>query len=167
MERPEDAELDFGPEPPTSKAMEDALVDQLTSEGLLRRSPRTPRPFRHLYAAAAAGFFFAGVAAGQWMEGRQSAQVVAAALQTEALSQAIEIQRAGSEYVRAVAELTQLVEAGQTDAVHPGREAASVALHAATIELARLSPDDPSLRQILNILDADAAPPNSDPRGTP
>ena len=138
---------------------EDRLVARLHEEGLLRPRSRVQRPTsgRGLVAAAMAlALFSAGVATGQWLEGRATADVVAAALETEAFAQAMAIQEAGSAYVRAVARLTEMVESGEVGAVGAGREAAGVALHAAAIELARLSPDDASIQEVLNVLDARA-----------
>ena len=143
----------------TARDAEDRLVARLRDEGLLRRRGRAGRSAsgRGLVAAALAlALFSAGVATGQWLEGRATADVVAAALESEAFAQAIAIQEAGSAYVRAVARLTEMVESGEIGAAGAGREAAGVALHAAAIELARLSPDDASIQEVLNVLDARA-----------
>jgi len=138
---------------------EDRLVARLHDEGLLRRHgpARRSASGRGLVAAALAlALFSAGVATGQWLAGRATAEVVTAALETGAFAQAMAIQEAGSAYVRAVARFTEMVESGEVGTAGAGREAAGVALHAAAIELARLSPDDRSIQEVLNVLDARA-----------
>lgn len=145
---------------------EDRLVTLLHEEGLLRprgRRSAAPPPRRGSRAgralvAAAVGLalFSGGVTTGQWLAGRTTADVVAAALESSALAQAMEVQQAGSAYVRALARLSEMAESGDASAVGAGREAAGVALHAAAIELARLSPDDPAIQEVLNALDAKA-----------
>jgi hypothetical protein len=148
-----------------SRDSENRLVALLQGEGLLRprgrsappRTRRGSRAERALVAAALAlALFSAGVTTGQWLEGRTTANVVAAALQSNALAQAMEVQQAGSAYVRALARLSEMADAADAGALGAGREAAGVALHAAAIELARLSPDDPAIQEVLNVLDARA-----------
>ena len=63
------------------------------------------------------------------------------------------VQAAGSEYVRAVARLAELAEGEDPGAAGPGLEAAQVALHAAALELALLSPDDPTIAMVLAVLE--------------
>jgi hypothetical protein len=150
-------------------ALEERTVGTLRAEGLLRApeaatrpAPRTAprgvlrraRAWRVAAAAAGVALFATGVAVGQWRAGRAAADAFSAALQDTAdpARAATEVQEAGSEYVRAVANLAALAGGGGGD-VASGTEAARVALHAAALELARLSPDDPTLRLVLAVLE--------------
>lgn len=155
--------------------MEERVVAALRTEGLLAsdppvraveaRSRPAPRPSVRpwLAAAAAAGIalFASGVAVGQWMTGRGVANAVNAALDSNPAEAATQVQETGSEYVRAVARLAELALAqpGDTAEVASGAEAARVALHAAALELARVNPDDPTLKLVLAVLEERAGPP--------
>jgi hypothetical protein len=159
-------------------ALEERVVKALRAERLLNPDVASPAPELHrpgstrtgmrpwLVAAAAAGIalFASGVAVGQWMTGRGVAHAVSAALDTDPTQAATQVQETGSEYVRAVARLAELASAqpGDTAEVASGAEAARVALHAAALELARVNPDDPTLKLVLAVLEERAgAPPDS------
>ena len=136
--------------------LEDKVVDALHGQGLLlARSPGA----RHrgwlatAAAAAAVAFFASGVAVGQWLGGQSTAEVVTAVLEQDPVSRALAVQAAGSEYVRAVAQLSELMDGGDPRSLDPGREAGRMALHAAALELARLSPDDPAIQLVLAVLE--------------
>lgn len=136
--------------------LEDRVVEALHAEGLLVRSRPTRVVPRWLMAAAAVAglaFFASGLAVGQWMGSRNTADVVTAVLEQDAVSRALAVQAAGSEYVRAVARLSELAEGEEPGAAGPGMEAAQVALHAAALELARLNPDDPTMAMVLAVLE--------------
>lgn len=135
--------------------LEDRVVDALHGQGLLvgRRHARPGRRWLATAAAAAAVAFFAsGMAVGQWLGGQSTVEVVTAVLEQDAVSRALAVQTAGSEYVRAVARLSEFADAGDPQALDSGREAAQVALHAAALELGRLSPNDPTIQLVLAVL---------------
>jgi hypothetical protein len=141
--------------------LEDRVVGTLRREGLLHSAPRGirvsawPRRASAWVAAAAAAvaLFASGMVVGQRSATRTVAGAMAARLSGDPAAQAAQVQEAGSDYVRAVAHLADLAAKGDPGAVAPGREAARVALHAAALELARLSPDDPTLRLVLAVLE--------------
>ena len=135
--------------------IEDRVVDALHGEGLLvaRRAAGPHRRWLATAAAAAAVAFFAsGMAVGQWLGGQSTVDVVTAVMEQDAASRAMAVQAAGSEYVRAVARLSDFTDADDRRAIASGREAAQVALHAAALELGRLSPDDPTIQLVLAVL---------------
>lgn len=139
--------------------LEDRVVGALRHEGLLASSlpwARAARGVRGwLVAAAAAGLalFASGVATGQWMGARNTADVVSAVMDGDALSRALQVQQAGSEYVRAVAGLSDLADELEAEDLAPGREAARAALHAAALELGRLAPEDATIQLVLAVLE--------------
>jgi hypothetical protein len=139
--------------------LEDRVVGALRDEGLLGAAfPRAgaARITRGwLVAAAAAGLalFASGVATGQWMGARSTADVVSAVVDGDALSRALQVQQAGSEYVRALARLSDLADELEAEDLAPGREAARVALHAAALELGRLAPEDATIQLVLAVLE--------------
>jgi hypothetical protein len=140
--------------------LEERVVEAMKGEGLLR-APETgrnwPRTLRRMgwVAATAAGLalFASGMVVGQWNATRAVATAMARSRGGDAVTQAARVQEAGSDYVRAVAHLADLAAQGDDRAVAPGREAARVALHAAALELARLTPDDATLRLVLAVLE--------------
>lgn len=103
-------------------------------------------------AAAAAGLalFAGGTVVGQRMAVRDAGAAMAAALGDDPASRAARVQETGSAYVRAVAGLT---DAGADGGDAAALEAATVALHAAALELARVSPDDTTIRLVLAVLE--------------
>jgi len=141
--------------------LEDRVADALRAEGLLGpvqskgRLPQWSWGRATWVAAAAAGIalFASGVVVGQWNAARGVADAMARQFSADPAAQAAQVQEAGSDYVRAVAHLADLAAQGDEQAVAPGLEAARVALHAATMELARVSPDDPTLRLVLAVLE--------------
>jgi hypothetical protein len=136
--------------------LEDRVVDALHGQGLLVQNRRLRSHRGWLATAAAAGalaIFSSGLAVGQWLAGQSTADVVTAVLEQDPVSRALAVQAAGSEYVRAVARLSDLMGSGDPRALDPGREAGAIALHAAALELARLSPDDPTIQMVLAVLE--------------
>jgi hypothetical protein len=137
--------------------LEDRVVGALRAEELLA-APRThhaPRTRGWLAAAVAAGvaLFASGLATGQWMAAGNTADVVSAVLDGDVVSRALQVQQAGSEYVRAVARLSDLAEELGTEDLAPGREVARTALHAAALEMGRLTPDDATIQLVLAVLE--------------
>jgi len=142
--------------------LEERVVGALRAEGLLSGAPKrtaaTPGARRSWVAAAVAAglaLFASGVAVGQWSAGGHVADAVSAALDRGGDSEqaAMQVQEAGSEYVRAVAHLAELAGRDTDGELASGAEAARVALHAAALELARLRPEDPTLRLVLAVLE--------------
>ncbi len=140
-----------------SAALEDRVVGSLHAEGLLSGAARPASRWSRgwLVAAVAAGLalFASGTATGQWLAGRAAADVVSAVLDSDPHARAASVQETGSAYVRAVARLSDLAEDGDAEALRPGREAAQVSLHAAALELARLSPEDATIQLVLAVLE--------------
>lgn len=145
--------------------LEERVVDALKADGWLGGHGGSGRthPSRLLgrrrwggwagAVAASLALFASGVALGQWNATRTVAAAMSQRGASDPAAQAAQVQEAGSDYVRAVAHLADLAAAGDQQGVAPGLEAARVALHAAALELARLSPDDPTLRLVLAVLE--------------
>jgi hypothetical protein len=138
--------------------LEDRVVAALRREGLLRapeplRLPLAPA-WRAGAAAAAVAVFVGGFALGGWLESRHATDVIARMHEQQtAATAAAEVQRTGSEYVRAVATLAALADTSRGESVQQGREVAINALRAAASELVRLAPEDPLAVKILQGLD--------------
>lgn len=105
-----------------------------------RRSPLLLR------LAAALLLFAGGVAVGH-LWGRSSVEPPAAVQADSPLAPATEVQRAGTEYVAALAALRQEPRA---EVRGQGREAAFAAMFGAAHELARLTPEDDTESEILS-----------------
>lgn len=139
--------------------LEDRVVEALVDRGLLQRSARRDgraRGFRAwLVAAAVAGLalFTSGIAVGQWLGSRNTADVVSAVLERDPAGRALAIQEAGSEYVRAVARLAELIDDTDAAELAPGREAARASVHAVLLELSRLNPEDETVQLMLSVLE--------------
>jgi hypothetical protein len=137
--------------------LEDRVVGALRAEELLAAPRRhtSPRSRTWLGAAVAAGIalFASGLATGQWMAAANTAEVVSAVLDGDVLSHALQVQQAGSEYVAAVARLSDLAEELGAEDLAPGREVARSALHAAALEMGRLTPDDATIQLVLAVLE--------------
>ena len=103
--------------------------------------------------AASLILFGVGLALGQWMGSRSMTQAFLAVREQDAQQVALRIQEAGSAYVAALASLTDLRGADGPGEYTQGREAAMGALYGAAFELARLSPDDPDVLQVFQILE--------------
>lgn len=99
--------------------------------------------------AAALVIFAAGVLAGRQWDARPATEPVPTLAQASPLAAAAEVQRAGTEYVAALASLRRLEGAGHSLAKEQGCEAAMSTLYGAAHELTKLSPDDQGARQIL------------------
>jgi hypothetical protein len=124
------------------------------------------RPWMAVAAVAASlALFTSGIVLGQWMGTRSAAQAFLAVREQDATQLAMTIQEAGSQYVSALAALSEL-RASASDENAPGggplftaaglqqgREVAMGALYGAAYELARMSPDDADVLRVLQILD--------------
>lgn len=128
-----------------------------TGPGRSRIRGRRAGPFHPAWwaagLAAALAIFFAGLAFGQ-ARSSISAQDLVVALQTaEATERPSLIQQTGSLYVDALASLSA-VRDRDSETIGTGVEVGVAALHAAAYELARLHPEDPRLRQVIQALES-------------
>jgi len=140
-----------------SRLLEERVVRSLRHEGILTSPASAGRWVRSWMLAGAAAaslvLFGVGLALGQWMGSRSMTQAFLAVREQDAQQVALRIQEAGSAYVAALASLTDLRSADGPGEYTQGREAAMGALYGAAFELARLSPDDPDVLQVLQILE--------------
>jgi hypothetical protein len=141
------------------RMLEERTVAELKRRGLLRdpaaRVGGRPRLHPAWWAAgiaAALALFFGGLAAGQARSGISADDLVAALRSAEAADRPSLIQQTGSLYVESLAGLTFARQDPETVGI--GVEVGLAALYAATYEMARLYPDDPRFRQVLEALEA-------------
>ena len=152
------------------RMLEERTVKALRGEGLIgssaltggrtRAKPGTDvrgRPWWRSAAAIAAGLalFAGGLSVGQILGARQTADAFQTVFEEGDVRLASQVQRAGSDYVAALAALT---EADGTAAADTGQalEVALTALWAAANEIVRLAPDDPLTARILQGFEAKA-----------
>ena len=147
-----------------SRVLEERVVSALRAHGLIgsrlaRRSAwewgRLP-----LAAAAAAGIalFACGLALGQWLGARHTAEAMLALQRQDAANASAAVQRTGSAYVSALGVLAQASASSDPQEVARARETAQNVLHQAANEMVRLAPDDPVSAQILKGLDRAKVP---------
>lgn len=123
------------------------------------------RPWMAAAAVAASlALFTSGIFLGQTLGTRSTAQAFLAVREQDAAQLAMTIQEAGSQYVSALAALSELrgSDSGEEGAearvpfslaeLQQGREVAMGALYGAAYELARMSPDDMDVMRVLQIL---------------
>jgi len=169
-----------------SDLLEERIVRSLKDEGILEvRSEKDGvgrghvgpirntwlRPWMAAAAVAASlTLFTSGIFLGQWMGTKSTAQVLLAVREQDASQLAMTIQEAGSQYVSALAALSELGVSGGGEGeyegeheasgrplftaadLQQGQEVAFGALYGAAYELARMSPDDMDVLQVLQIL---------------
>jgi len=142
-----------------SRMLEERVVSELRARGHLG-APRTRRPAwawgpAPFAAAAAAGIalFACGIALGQWLGARHTAEAMLAVQRQDAANVAAAVQRTGSAYVSALGALAQASASSDPQEVARAREAAQSVLHQAANEMVRLAPDDPVSAQILRGLE--------------
>ena len=152
------------------RMLEERTVKALRDEGLIgssaltggrtRERPGTDvrgRPWWRSAAAIAAGLalFAGGLSVGQMLGARQTADAFQTVFEEGDVRLASQVQRAGSDYVAALAALTR---ADGTAAADTGQalEVALTALWAAANEIVRLAPDDPLTARILQGFEARA-----------
>lgn len=116
-----------------------------------RRAPFHPAWWAAGIAAALA-LFFAGLAVGQARAGLTADDLVTALQSAEAAERPSLIQQTGSLYVDALASLA--ADTPDRETVGTGVEVGLAALYAAAYELARLHPDDPRLREVIEALES-------------
>jgi len=154
------------------RMLEERTVNALRDEELLgapdvaRRSADGPprrdergRPWWMSVAAIAAGvaLFAGGLSIGQALGARQTADAFQTVFEEGDMRLASQVQRAGSDYVAALAALVE-ADGGAAVAADTGQalEVALTALWAAANEIVRLAPDDPLTARILQGFEARA-----------
>ena len=144
-----------------SRVLEERTVHALRSQGLLR-APRRFSP-SWLIAAAAAGavLYLGGLATGQWLANRQTREIVSDLQRDHTMEAAALVQRTGSAYAQAIASLASLRSPADSLSVSQGREVALTALYSAANELVRLTPDDPVVVRILQVMEHESTTPDT------
>lgn len=138
-----------------SRLLEERTVRVLRERGFLRPAGRRRRlllPPSWIAAgiAAALALFTSGVAVGQWLGTRETADALAQIQGSDdAAESALRVQRAGSAYVAALTQLVEAADSASASEATQAREVALAALWAAANEIVRLAPDDPVTGQIL------------------
>lgn len=149
--------------------LEERTVKALRREGLLAASgtggasrdayDSSPagRPWWQLVAgiAAAIALFAGGVSVGQVVGARQTADAFQTVFEDGDALLAAQVQRAGSDYVAALAALAEAEGSAAAD-TSQALEVALTALWAAANEIVRLAPDDPLTARILQGFEARA-----------
>lgn len=144
-----------------SRMLEARVVSELRREGLLpRRRGAGSRPSAGWWAAAAAAvaLFTGGIALGQTLAARSTAEALVALRDADARATAMLVQQTGSAYVAALAALADRRGSGALEPgdAEQGGEVALAALRAAAGELARLDPESALARQVVLLLDEPA-----------
>lgn len=136
------------------RLLEERTVRALRERGMIEAPAAGGRvrriPMAWLGGAVAAGIalFASGVALGEWMGSRHTAQVVQAVQAQNARQAALLVQQTGSAYVRALEQMASMADSGKA-APAEGREVATKILRAAADELVRIAPDDPIAGAVL------------------
>lgn len=143
-----------------SAMLEERTVRALRAEGLLRGRHRVSLSWLIAAAAAGAVLYLGGFATGQWLSNRQTTRIVSDLERNHTLEAAALVQRTGSAYAQAIAGLAGLRMPSDSLSVVQGREVALTALYSAANELVRLTPDDPLVVRILQVMEHDT--PNTD-----
>jgi hypothetical protein len=147
------------PERPPDPLLEERVVQELISRGLLTpRERRSDVAAWRLAAAAAlaAVLLLAGFLVGRWTTDRPAPIADPPAVPAERLALAASLQRAGSAYVAALDELASSQEAPDSEAMRQGREVALTTLYGAAGEVSRLVPKEQMAGQLLRALDVPA-----------
>ncbi len=135
-----------------SRILEERTVRALKEQGLIRLG----RPWSGLRVpwiaagiAAALALFASGLAVGQGMGARQTANALASLYPNETARAAARVQSTGSAHQLALADIVDVADEGQPEDAVRGREVALAAFWAAAAEIVRLAPDDPMAARIL------------------
>jgi hypothetical protein len=145
------------------RILEERTVKALREEGLLAgaqpatRIDERHRPWWRSAAAIAAGIalFAGGLSVGQILGARQTADAFHSVFEDGDVLLASRVQRAGSDYVAALAAMTA-ADGGAAADTSQALEVALTALWAAANEIVRLAPDDPVTARILQGFEAKA-----------
>ncbi|MCL7960580.1 MAG: hypothetical protein M8861_10330 [marine benthic group bacterium] len=151
------------------RMLEERTVRALREEGLIvsaagsaearpaARIDLRHRPWWRSAAAIAAGIalFAGGLSVGQMLGARQTADAFQTVFEDGDVLLAAQVQRAGSDYVAALAALSA-ADGGAAADTSQALEVALTALWAAANEIVRLAPDDPVTARILQGFEAKA-----------
>ena len=140
-----------------SRLLEERIVSELRARGYIGAGrARRPRwaPFPLAAAAAAAVALFAsGLAVGQWLGARHTAESMLALQRQDAANATAAVERTGSAYLSALGALAQASASSDPREVAHARQTAQNVLHEAANEMVRLAPDDPVSAHILQGLE--------------
>lgn len=135
--------------------VEDRIVAALRQQGLLHGTKSRQSTSRWLATAAGVFLFAGGVALGEYHAIVRAEAASATQREQDVQQTAAFVQRAGSEYVAAVARLASIAATGTNlEQAAQGREAAVSAMHAAAAELQKVNPSDPTAQRLLDVLAA-------------
>lgn len=145
------------------RLLEERTVKALREEGLLAgaqpaaRIDERHRPWWRSAAAMAAGIalFAGGLSVGQMLGARQTVDVFQTVFEDSDVLLAAQVQRAGSDYVAALAALSAADRGAAADSSQ-ALEVALTALWAAANEIVRMAPNDPLAARILQGFQAKA-----------
>jgi hypothetical protein len=136
-----------------SRILEERTVRALKERGLIHSG----RPWSGLRVpwvaagiAAAVALFVSGLAVGQGVGARQTANALASLYPNETARAAARVQSTGSAHQLALADLVEVADEGQPEDAALAREVALAALWSAAAEIVRLAPDDPMAARILH-----------------
>jgi hypothetical protein len=137
------------------RLLEERTVRALRERGLIEspvaggRVRRISRGWVGGAVAAGIALFASGLATGQWMGARASADAVQAARVADTRQAALQVQQTGSAYVQALSRFAELSDSATAGQSAEGREVAARMLRAAADELVRIAPDDPLASAVL------------------
>lgn len=139
------------------RLLEERVVAELRARGVLGRRVSARRTWwrPQVAAAMAASFalFASGLAVGQWIGSRHTAEAMLQLQRQDAAATAAAVQRTGQAYLSALGALAQASASADPAEVARAREAAQTVLHQAADEMVRLDPNDPLSAQILKGLE--------------
>jgi hypothetical protein len=140
-------------EPP--RMLEDRTIKALRGEAVLTPARWSRRPVPRLFVGAAAGLllYLGGLATGQWLATRQTADALKDLQQNNAMQAATLVQRTGSAYAEAIAGLSRIPATADSQYLMQGREVALSAFIAAANQIVKLNPDDHVAVRILQALE--------------
>lgn len=144
----------LGREPRPPAQLEERVVTTLRRQGLLARRGRRKETWWIAAAASLVLVFGVGYVSGLRAGTQATASLAHAFERASAAERAVLVQRTASEHVAALAALGELQGESAEAAREQGREAALVALYASTLELAKIDPQNESVRRILDVLAA-------------
>ena len=144
-----------------SRLLEERIVSELHARGLLgTHHVRRPAwrtmwgPFPIAAAAAAAiALFASGLAVGQWLGARHTAETMLAMQKQDSANAAAALQRTGDAYLSVLGAVAQASASSDPREVARARETAQNVLHQAANEYVRMAPDDPVSAHILQGFD--------------
>ncbi|MBU1699819.1 MAG: hypothetical protein KJ970_15700 [Candidatus Eisenbacteria bacterium] len=140
-----------------SDLLEARVVRDLKSRGLLRSGFRGGVTLTPVWMAIAAiavmALIIGSYAMGQWTGSKQTERVMLAMHEHDNLRLAMEVQKSGTAYLSALAQLIHQAGDQDSETRNQGREVALTTLYAAAEEMVNLFPDDPVTGNILRAMD--------------